>query len=179
MSNKAKPEPIVAEAANGKSKTTKTKETMSFLSTLVPLLGVLGTAFVWAAANYYVGTVDIKPVGEYQDINVQVFDAKGAEQNFHTPHFLLQPGKYHMAINVDKKGVHHVDAEVKLGATANIKIEETKAPVENSANSNESRKHWWQIWKKSGTDKSNSDSTPDKSATSTSDPDAPVSKETK
>ncbi|MBS1953533.1 MAG: hypothetical protein JST89_05085 [Cyanobacteria bacterium SZAS-4] len=202
MSNKAKPEPAVAETADGKSKTAKTKETMSFLSTLVPLLGVLGTAFVWAAANYYVGTVDIKPDGDYQDISVQVFDQKGVEQNFHTPHFLLQPGKYHMAINVDKKGVHHVDTEVKLGSTANIKIVEPKAPVESGSESNnESRKHWWQIWKKSNPDKTATDATaksvaktqdkssaqsPEKSVTETpnkstefADPDTPVTKEIK
>lgn len=202
MSNKAKPEPVVAQTTDGKSKTGKTKETISFLSTLVPLIGVLGTAFVWAAANYYVGTVDIKPDGDYQDISVQVFDLKGSEQNFHTPHFLLQPGKYHMAINVDKKGVHHVDAEVKLGATANIKVQEPKTPESNSTStsseeSSESRKHWWQIWKKSNPDKSvsnsgpdnsvsNSDSDksvansePDKSKTETLDPDTPVSHEVK
>ncbi len=172
MSNKAKPEPAVAETADGKSKSAKTKETISFLSTLVPLIGVLGTAFVWAAANYYVGTVDIKPDGDYQDISVQVFDPKGVEQDFHTPHFLLQPGKYHIAINVDKKGVHHVDTEVKLGATANIKIEDPKTPAEsNGESSNESRKHWWQIWKKSSPESN--------SATETSAPDPPVSKEIK
>ncbi|CAN5260279.1 hypothetical protein BH10CYA1_BH10CYA1_51500 [soil metagenome] len=195
MSNKANTEPSVAETASGKTKSTKTKETISFLSTLVPLVGVLGTAFVWAAANYYVGTVDIKPVGDYQDISVQVFDPKGVEQDFHTPHFLLQPGKYHMAISVDKKGVHHLDTEVKLGATANIKVEDPKSPTENlSESSNESRKHWWQIWKKSNPDKSvpasanenksipdNSipdNSIPDNSIPEKSNPDTPVSKET-
>lgn len=154
MSNKAKTEPSVAETTSGKTKSAKTKETISFLSTLVPLVGVLGTGFVWAAANYYVGTVDIKPDGDYQDISVQVFDQKGVEQDFHTPHFLLQPGKYHMAITVDKNGVHHLDTEVKLGATANIKVVEPKSAAENAAESNnESRKHWWQIWKKSNPDK--------------------------
>lgn len=163
--------PSVAQTTSDKSKAAKTKETIAFLSTAVPLLGVLGTAFVWGAANFYVGTVDIKPVAQYQDIVVQVFDQKGSEQEFHTPHFLLQPGKYHMAVSLDKKGAHHLDTEVKLGATSNIKIDEP-VPAANgsSESSKESRKHWWQIWKKSN---------PDQSSPEKSDAEAAVSKETK
>jgi len=175
MTNHTDTDSSVALTTNNKSKTAKTKETISLLSTAVPLLGVLGTAFVWAAANFYIGTVDIKPAADYQDIVVQVFDQKGSEQQFHTPHFLLQPGKYHLAISLDKKGAQHLDTEVKLGATSNIKLTEP-APAGGSESSKDSRKHWWQIWKKSNPGESDNDkskvenSTLDKSSLDKSNP---------
>jgi hypothetical protein len=148
---------VELDTSKVKAKAIKTKETISFLSTAVPLLGVLGTAFVWIAANFYVGTVDIQPAGEYQEISVQVFDQKGAEQQFHTPHFLLQPGKYHIAISVDKNQTHHLDTEVALGKTANIKVVEASATQsETTSEQTTSKKHWWQIWKKSSPEKSES-----------------------
>lgn len=152
MTKPSNTEPSTGSPVSGKSKSAKTKETISFLSTAVPLLGVIGTAFVWGAANFYVGTVDIKPADDYQEINVQVFDQKGNEKEFHTPHFLLEPGKYHMAINVDKKGVQHVDTEVKLNSTLTVKVAAAPKPAENAAESEsekDGRKHWWQVWKKS------------------------------
>ncbi|HEY9734616.1 MAG TPA: hypothetical protein V6C89_22080 [Drouetiella sp.] len=149
MSNPTNTEPSTAEAAYGKSKSAKTKETISFLSTAVPLLGVLGTAFVWGAANFYVGTVDIKPADDYQEITVQVFDQKGVEKEFHTPHFLLEPGHYHMAINVDKKGVQHIETDVKLGGTTNVKVATLQPAETRAAPEKEGHKRWWQIWKKS------------------------------
>lgn len=162
------------DTASGKSKAAKTKEAISFLSTAVPLLGVIGTAFVWAAANFYVGTVDIKPADDYQEITVQVFDQKGGEKEFHTPHFLIEPGKYHMSISLDKKGVQHVDTEVKLGATSVIRV--AAAPKTRESDKNEEkdgRKHWWQIWKKSN-DKTEAakqpNTTPEKSGEGAIDP---------
>lgn len=153
MTNPTNTEPSAAGAVGGRTKSTRTKETISFLSTAVPLLGVIGTGFVWGAANFYVGTVDIKPGEDYQEITVQVFDQKGIEKDFHTPHFLLEPGHYHMAINVDKKGVQHIDTEVKLGSTINIKVA-TPQPAESSTEKDkDGHKRWWQIWKKSNSSK--------------------------
>ncbi|RTL34693.1 MAG: hypothetical protein EKK48_30725 [Candidatus Melainabacteria bacterium] len=150
MTKPSKTESTPTDTASGKSKAAKTKETISFLSTAVPLLGLIGTAFVWAAANFYVGTVDVKPADDYQEITIQVFDQKGGEKEFHTPHFLIEPGKYHMSINLDKKGAQHVDAEVKLGATSVIRVAAAPKPAESDKDTDkDGRKHWWQIWKKS------------------------------
>lgn len=154
MSNNTEIEPTTVEPNGTKSKSVKTKETISFLSTAVPLLGVVGTAFVWAAANFYVGTVDIKPSTEYKEISVKVFDQKGAEREFHTPHFLLEPGKYHMAIDVDNKGPHHLDTEVGLGKTSNINVIDSELQTSKTKDANAEHKHWWQFWKKSSADKS-------------------------
>lgn len=163
MTNPPRTESSVQENHPPGSKTAKAKETISFLSTAVPLLGVLGTVFVWVAANYYVGTVDIKPADDYQKITVQVYDPKGGEKVFHTPHFLLQPGTYHFAIQLDEKNAQHVDADVKLGSTANIKVA-ASAPAASTDDTQsakeENKKHWWQIWKKSEKQSSETD-TPD------------------
>ncbi len=158
MTNQTNVDPSVAGQSDPKTKTAKTKETLSILSTALPLIGVLGTAYVWVAANFYVGTVDIQPSGEYQNITVKVFDQKGQESQFHTPHFLLQPGKYHLAISLDEKGARHLDTEVALGRTSNIKLVDPQ-PQTSAAQVTVSHKRWWQFWKKSTPDPK--ESTPD------------------
>ncbi|HEY9679733.1 MAG TPA: hypothetical protein V6C76_17150 [Drouetiella sp.] len=156
MSKNTEVEKPVSEATKRKSKTAKTKETISFLSTAVPLIGVLGTAFVWLAANFYVGTVDIRPSTEYQELSVKVFDQKGEEREFHTPHFLLQPGRYHMTITLDSKNAHQIDTNIVLGKTTQINVEEKEPEAQaTSTDTSETHKHWWQFWKKS--DEKNSD----------------------
>jgi hypothetical protein len=166
MTNQTDVGPSVGGSSSVNTKTAKTKETLSLLSTALPLIGVLGTAFVWLAANFYVGTVDIKPSAEYQEITVKVFDQKGAESQFHTSHFLLQPGKYHFAISLDDKGARHLDAEVVLGRTSNIKLIEPETQSVSSQTSSDqaaaSRKHWWQFWKKSSSDPQDSSSASEK-----------------
>ena len=99
------------------------------------------------------GTVDIKPSADYQEITIKVFDQKGTETEFHTPHFLLQPGKYHLAISLDGKGARHLDTEVVLGSTSNIKLVEPQTRSNNGQTPSDeatgARKRWWQFWKKS------------------------------
>jgi hypothetical protein len=166
MTNQTNVEPSLGGASSVNTKMAKTKETISILSTALPLIGVIGTAFVWFAANFYIGTVDIKPSAEYQEITVKVFDQKGAESQFHTPHFLLQPGKYHLAISLDDKGARHLDTEVMLGRTSNIKLVDPSTQFDHSQTSFDqggaSRKHWWQFWKRSSSAPQDSSSAKDK-----------------
>lgn len=132
------------------TKATKTKEIITVLSTAVPVLGAVGTLFVWLCANLYVGNVEIQPANKYETIVVDVFDQKGQQSSFHTPRFQLMPGKYHLAITTDKNTAQHVDAQIELGKTETIKIENGEStPAPSGINEPVARKHWWQFWKKS------------------------------
>lgn len=150
--------------AVGSPRAAKTKETLGIVTAAIPILGFAGTLFVWAAANFYIGAVDIEPVNagtSYQDMTVKVFDHKGQESTFHTPQFQLMPGKYHFTVIVDNDAPQQLDAEISLGKTTKLEVTGGKAGKQGSAEPtneqfahdsnaapNAVHKHWWQFWKK-------------------------------
>lgn len=121
----------------------------------IPIIGFVGTIFVWIFGNFYLGSVEIQTPGQYNEISISVFDKKGQESTLHTPQFQLMPGKYHLTVTVDKNSPQQLDTEVALGKTSLIKVTgnpiSTTSPPPDDASAaapHTVHKHWWQFWKK-------------------------------
>lgn len=100
----------------------KLKDTLSLASTALPIAGAVGTLAVWIAANFYVGEVQITPDRPFSTLEVRVSDKKGQESVFHTPHFQLMPGKYHLEVTVDSHFKHHADIKAAFQKSTNILV---------------------------------------------------------
>jgi hypothetical protein len=126
----------------------RTKDILTILVTALPIMGALGTFFVWTAANFYVGDVEVQTSRPFNAITVKVFDSKGSEATFHTPKFQLMPGNYHFVINADNNGTQHADTNVAFHAKTKVQVElpsdleRVEAQVEKAK-----PKRFWQIWK--------------------------------
>ncbi len=133
------------------SASTKTKETLNLIATAVlPVLGALGTLFVFLAANFYVGYVEVKPTLNFHCIEIHAYNQRGQEAVFHTPRFQLMPDRYHFEIAIDSGSKQHVDASVLFHEKTLI---DASAPPLTSTNSDDSferskirKRHWWQLW---------------------------------
>ncbi len=128
---------------------TRTKDIMTILVTALPIVGALGTFFVWTATNFYVGDVEVQTNRPFNTITVKVFDTKGSEATFHTPKFQLMPGDYHLVINTDNNGTQHSDTNVAFHAKTKVQVilpsdleivEAQAVPVKP--------KRFWQFWRK-------------------------------
>ena len=138
----------------------KTREVLSLLATaILPILGALGTLFVFLVVNFYVGNVDIAIPNGYQTLEVHAYNPKGQDSVFHTPHFQIMPDRYHFEVSVNGQPREHADAAVKFRHSTKV-ILLAAANHESSANSAEiaqeqtpltqsHARHWWQFWKKS------------------------------
>ncbi len=128
---------------------TRTKDILAIMVTALPIIGALGTFFVWTMTNFYVGDVEVQTSRPYSAITVKVFDTKGQEVTFHTPKFQLMPGNYHLEIVADNNGIQHADTNVAFHAKTNVQVE---LPSDlDSAAANEvapKRKYFFQFWKK-------------------------------
>jgi hypothetical protein len=143
------PEKEAAPAGAGRS--TKVKDTLQIVSTTVSIVGAVGTLFVWTAANFYVGDVEVVADRPYRNLLVDVFDKKGENTTFHVNKFQLMPGKYHLEVSADGKSKHPADLEVQFGQKQQLNVSlaeaQAPAPAETAAKAQEeSHHHWWQIW---------------------------------
>lgn len=152
-----------AEVKYQSNRVAKTKDTLSLATTALPIVGAVGTFFVWAAANFYVGDVEIQANRAYNDLTVKVYDAKGQEATFHSPKFQLMPGSYHIVMNADESKAQHADAKVAFQQKAKINLnlpEEEKQSTDSEsdrkkasdakADDDETKsktKRWWQFWR--------------------------------
>lgn len=100
-----------AAKAGGKG---RFKETITTISTALPIIGAVGTAGVWLAANFYTGEVEITPDRPFNSLEVRVSDKKGQETVFHTPSFQLMPGQYHLEVTVDSQHKQHFDVKTSF-----------------------------------------------------------------
>lgn len=108
---------VRSEQERAHAGTSRTKETLSVVTASLPVLGAVGTVFVWAAANFYVGEVNVTPIGKYDAILVKVYDKRGQETTFHTPKFQLMPGSYHLVISAQgSPGTNGAPQSVLSGA---------------------------------------------------------------
>ena len=89
----------------------KLKDAVSTVSTVLPIAGAVGTMGVWLAANFYVADIQIEPDRAFNTLEVRVSDKKGQESVFHSPHFQVMPGHYHMEVTVDSQYKQHVDVK--------------------------------------------------------------------
>lgn len=151
-------QPVVGVPAGGR--VAKTKDTLSLLVTALPIVGAVGTFFVWAAANFYVGDVEITTNRTYNALTVKVYDAKGQEATFHSPKFQLMPGSYHIVMNADDSKAQHADATIAFQKKANITLNlpeesaqtadakrKSDAKAADDAEESKKTKRWWQFWR--------------------------------
>jgi hypothetical protein len=146
--------------ARGHQSTSKTREVLSLLATaILPIIGALGTLFVFLVVNFYVGDVDVAIPNGYQTLEVHAYNQKGQDAVFHTPHFQLMPDRYHFEVSVNGKPREHADAAVKFRHSTKVILIASAsaangATVEQSASEQTEQpkthsKHFWQFWKKS------------------------------
>lgn len=145
-------------SASSASKATRTKETLNVVTAALPIVGAVGTVFVWATANFYVGEVNIVPKGNYDALSIQVYDKRGQESTFNTPKFQLMPGSYHLVISPNNGSASssdnastrkHADIEVKFAEKTTVEVELSEAPSEaESSVTDPPKKRWWQFWRR-------------------------------
>jgi hypothetical protein len=107
------------------------KETITTVSTTLPIIGAVGTAAVWLAANFYTGDVEILTDRPFNSLEVRVSDKKGHESVFHSPSFQLMPGQYHLEVTVDAQHKQHFDVKAAFHKhqKLNVHVPENGAPV--------------------------------------------------
>jgi len=133
----------------------KAKDYVGFMVSALPLIGAIGTVFVWFLSAIYVGNVELTTKKSFRTIFVQVFNERGNESEFHSPRFQLMPGDYVLRVSLDKDLPIQCGAIVKFHERTTIPLEEPKAITiqdESSADDEGSvqhpKKHWWQFWRK-------------------------------
>lgn len=139
------PEDKVFSTSN---KATRTKDILTIMVTGLPIIGAIGTFFVWTMTNFYVGDVEVQTSRPFTNITIKVFDPKGQEATFHTPKFQLMPGNYHLVINADNLGAQHADTEVAFHAKTKVQVE-LPSDLERAEAQPEPKKpkRFWQFWK--------------------------------
>lgn len=93
-------------------KPSKLKEALHVTSMTVPIVGLLGTLFVWCAANFYVGDVEIVTEKPSPDLLVNVYSQRGQTFTFHVNKFQLMPGDYRVEVCPD--GKFKLPADIKV-----------------------------------------------------------------
>lgn len=126
----------------GKTRVEKVNTYLSTVSTTLAILGGVGTLGVWLTANFYTGLVEVRPQGAAEFVEVRVYDQKGESTTFHTKRFPLMPGEYHLEIKTSEKAPFHADTTVQFTKTSVVEVP-SEPVIEN-----ESKRRWWQIWKK-------------------------------
>lgn len=131
-----------------KTKVDKVHSYLVLASTALGVLGALGTGFVWLAANFCVGDVEIRTDRPVESLVTKVTDKHGQQSTFFGNHVQVMPGTYHLEIGVPDKVLKHADANVQMwksqAITVSVPVEFSK-PVEEQP---PDKKHWWQFWKK-------------------------------
>jgi hypothetical protein len=140
---------------NQPSGTTKAKDYLSILVTALPLIGAIGTVFVWVFSAVYVGNVELTTSKPYRSIFVQVFNEKGNQTEFHSPRFQLMPGDYVLQVFLDNQIPTKCAVIVKFHEKVVVPLQE---PVQAATDvngksdiqegSDRPRKRWWQFWRK-------------------------------
>lgn len=137
-----------------KSKVEKAQSYMVLASTTLGVLGVIGSGFVWVAANFMVGDVYINADKPVPALMVKVVDSKGLQHIFYNNTVPLMPGDYHLEFGIpDKKPTVHRDVHVTLWQRTEIPYAVPADLVDDQPNVDDSdkpgKKKWWQFWKHS------------------------------
>ncbi|HEY9778445.1 MAG TPA: hypothetical protein V6C81_32100 [Planktothrix sp.] len=106
--------PSSASAQEQSANKAPLKDKLQLVQNMLAITGMVGTLFVWGAANFYVGDVEIVPNRGYQNISIQVFDRKGQETTYHNLKFQLMPGMYHIEVTADGSAKYPADIEVQF-----------------------------------------------------------------
>lgn len=128
----------------------KTQSYLTLTSTLIGVLGGLGTIFVWLAANFYVGEIEIIPERPVEAVVTKIFNKEGHESTFHTRSIKLMPGEYHLEVGIAEADARsqHYDVVVAFGQKNTINLAVPPSLAKKEFSTEKVRKRWWQFWKK-------------------------------
>jgi hypothetical protein len=133
----------------------KAKDYVGFIVSALPLIGAIGTVFVWICSAVYVGSVELTSQKPFRTIFVQVYNERGNESTFYSPRFQLMPGDYVLRVTLDKDLPTQCGAIVKFHEKTTIPLEQPKAltiqdesPSDDQVTPQNPKKHWWQFWRK-------------------------------
>lgn len=143
-------EAVKTKASLGEPKHGKIESANKYLglvSTLIGVVGGVGALFVWCAANFYVGDVEIQTSVPVDSIIVKAYDHKGQETTFHTAKFQLMPGSYHL--DISPVGAKHTHSDVQIQFAHKTVIPMTIVPGDDadSGDYRSEKRHWWQFWR--------------------------------
>lgn len=139
------PETIVKQpgAIESPSRVETTQKYLGLVYTSLGIAGAIGTIFVWLAANFYVGDVEIRDNGNVDSLTVRVFDRRGQEYTYHGRKFQLMPGDYHFEVTVPEGPAQKFDASVRFNELTVLSV----AAGSTGQKSGPSRR-WWQFWRR-------------------------------
>jgi hypothetical protein len=153
--------PKPAESAPA-GKVERTHRVIHTLSMTFGIVGAVGTAAVWLAANFLVGEVEISPDKVVSAVLVKVYDSKGQEATYHLNRFQLMPGNYHLEVTAGDGAAQHADITVEFAKKCTVPITVVSsagsaapgpaADADDTAVNDRSeqphKRHWWQFWRK-------------------------------
>jgi hypothetical protein len=150
------PETVTGEhrVENRPAEINKAKDYVGFMVAALPLIGAVGTIFVWIFSAVYVGNVELTTKKPFRTIFVEVFNEKGNESEFHSPRFQLMPGDYVLRVSLDKAMPSQCGAVVKFHEKTTIPLEEPTQAITAEITSDDQetvlrpKKRWWQFWRK-------------------------------
>lgn len=133
-----------------KSKVERAHHYLGIASTTIGIVGAIGTLFVWLAANFYVGDLEVKLDRPVTALEIKVYDRKGRESVYHTTRFQLMPGTYEMDVVPAGGSAKRVSATVRFREKTVIKVTVpgSQGESEGGDEAPERRKRWWQFWRK-------------------------------
>jgi len=133
----------------------KARDYVGLMVNALPLIGAVGTVFVWIFCSVYVGNVELTSSKPFRSILVQVFNEKGNESEFHSPRFQLMPGDYLFLVSLDGQPPTKCSAIVRLHEKVLVPMGEqnqaTIAPAANTVDESlteRPKKRWWQFWRR-------------------------------
>jgi hypothetical protein len=148
MATSTRTSPTKNQAA-GKTAVEKWHGYLALISTLIGIAGALFGLLAWAAMNFLLGDVEIKPDKPVESIMVKVVDKRGQAATYYGRRIQLMPGNYHLAIGLpDKPPTKHADVTVQLWHAVAIPYTVPEAGTASDTAEGNVRKHWWQFWKK-------------------------------
>lgn len=128
------------------SKLSFSKDLVGLMAALLPIVGAVGTIFVLLTANLFVGDVEVLIPQVIRTFTVNVYNEKGQNSTFHTPHFQLMPGQYHLEIVMDEKKIHRADVQVAFHQKTTVNVDLPHS--DGIASTVKTKRHWWQFWRK-------------------------------
>lgn len=156
---------ITPVQSSAKSSVEKAQPLLSVISASIGIIGAASTFCVWLATTFYVGQVEVQPVGNVAGVSIKVYTKDGHESVFHTKKIALMPGEYHLEVISPTGNKIPMDTSVRFNETRVLPVsfpETTQStdsassignPTEGYADSSiaeqpKKKTRWWQFWRR-------------------------------